>query len=87
MAVSQCVKCGNGVFELVAKIPMGSSRKVMFIQCSACGGVVGVQEDPNQYMKRHAGRLEQLQEPIRSSMKTKSVVESDIDSLIKYLYG
>jgi hypothetical protein len=42
MAVSTCVKCGNTVFEVVEKSPKGSNFKLMFVQCSMCGGAVGV---------------------------------------------
>lgn len=42
MAQSTCVKCGNHSFELVENSPIGSRYKFNFIQCSKCGGVVGV---------------------------------------------
>jgi 6-phosphogluconate dehydrogenase (decarboxylating) len=87
MATSQCVKCGNSVFELVAKFPVGSSRKIMFVQCSVCGGVVGIQEEHSQNVKGNPRRIEEIQEPVRSSFKTQATVDSDIESLIKYLYG
>jgi hypothetical protein len=44
MAMSTCVKCGGHYFEVKENSPNGSSFKLMFIQCSSCGGVVGVQE-------------------------------------------
>ncbi len=44
MPESTCVKCGNHSF-------IGRSfeldRPVIFVQCSSCGGVVGVLEDMN----------------------------------------
>jgi hypothetical protein len=42
MARSTCVKCGNGKFETMQHSPSGSRFKLVFIQCSSCGGVVGV---------------------------------------------
>jgi len=42
MASSTCVKCGDGHFELVEYTPKKSAFKLSFIQCSSCGGVVGV---------------------------------------------
>ena len=42
MAASKCPKCESTNFELKAGAPKGSKYKVMFIQCSACGSVVGV---------------------------------------------
>ena len=42
MAQSPCPKCGNHGFELVENAPKGSDYKLMFVQCSSCGTVVGV---------------------------------------------
>ena len=44
MAISTCVKCGGHSFEVKEKSPVGSGYKLIFIQCSSCGGVVGVTE-------------------------------------------
>lgn len=43
MATSKCIKCDSTRFELVLKDGIaGSQYKICFIQCAACGGVVGV---------------------------------------------
>ncbi len=42
MAMSTCIKCGGHSFEMVEATPMKSNFIVMFIQCSKCGGVVGI---------------------------------------------
>ena len=42
MAISRCVKCGHTDFEMSEAEPNGSNVKVFFVQCAACGGVVGV---------------------------------------------
>lgn len=42
MAKSTCVKCGGSRFEMTENSPANSRYKFMFIQCSSCGGVVGV---------------------------------------------
>lgn len=42
MAKSTCIKCGGTTFEMVEVKPYKSNFIVMFIQCSRCGGVVGV---------------------------------------------
>ena len=47
MPLSTCVKCGSHSFELVETEPFGSAIKLYFVQCSSCGGVVGVQEFNN----------------------------------------
>ena len=42
MAVSKCGKCEATRFELKTQEPSGSAVKFNFIQCAACGTVVGV---------------------------------------------
>jgi excinuclease UvrABC ATPase subunit len=42
MAYSRCIKCDGSSFEIVENSPRGSAFKLMFVQCSSCGGVVGV---------------------------------------------
>lgn len=42
MAWSTCVKCGGTSFEIVETEPSGSNYKLLFVQCSSCGGVIGV---------------------------------------------
>lgn len=44
MAQSTCIKCGNGRFELKEQEPERSNYKYQFVQCTNCGGVVGVVE-------------------------------------------
>ena len=45
-AMSTCIKCGHHDFELKKKEaePKGSNFEFYFVQCSSCGGVVGVGE-------------------------------------------
>lgn len=42
MATSKCPSCEKTRFELKENSPTGSKFKFNFIQCSACGTVVGV---------------------------------------------
>ena len=42
MASSTCIKCGNHIFELVEREPINAAFRLNFVQCSSCGGVVGV---------------------------------------------
>jgi hypothetical protein len=44
MAISKCIKCGASSFESVESSPRNSPYVVTFIQCSGCGGVVGVMD-------------------------------------------
>ncbi|MGE0285674.1 MAG: hypothetical protein AB7I42_05740 [Bradyrhizobium sp.] len=41
MAISTCSKCGGHSFELALFTPIGDSRKLTLVQCSACGTAVG----------------------------------------------
>lgn len=41
MAASNCIRCGKGAFEFAPAQPANAAVKVYFVQCSACGGVVG----------------------------------------------
>jgi len=44
MALSTCIKCGGTLFETKEATPRNSNFKLTFIQCSSCGGVVGVMD-------------------------------------------
>jgi hypothetical protein len=59
MASSTCVKCGSTRFEIKENSPTGSRFKVMFVQCIACGGVVGIMDYYNigQLIKDLAKKL------------------------------
>ena len=87
MATSQCLNCENRFFESVVKIPIGSPRRVMFVQCSVCGGVVGVQEEHGLNSKKNPERINHIQESGRSLFKTQTVFPSDINAVLKQLYG
>ena len=47
MATTTCVKCGGTSFELKETILAGLPWKLYFVQCSQCGGAVGVLDDQN----------------------------------------
>lgn len=42
MSYSTCPKCTSASFEIKEAEPRGSSYKLIFVQCSSCGAVVGV---------------------------------------------
>jgi hypothetical protein len=44
MAVSTCAKCGGHGFEFALFTPIGESKKLTMVQCSACGTPVGVMD-------------------------------------------
>ena len=41
MTISTCGKCGGHSFELALFTPIGESRKLTLVQCSACGTAIG----------------------------------------------
>lgn len=52
MAQSRCVKCGGIKFEVVhANNLDGTTRAVLFVQCTDCGAVVGVLDFLNVSVK------------------------------------
>ncbi|MBP1759184.1 MAG: hypothetical protein H6Q63_101 [Firmicutes bacterium] len=52
MAQSSCIKCGNNQFEVVhANDLKGTTRAVLFVQCTNCGSVVGVLDFLNVSVK------------------------------------
>jgi hypothetical protein len=54
MAISTCSKCGGHSFELMLFTPIGESRKLTLVQCSACGTAVGA-IDPSTGPQIEAG--------------------------------
>ena len=44
MAYSKCPKCESTYFEVVEKEPSKSNYKLIFVQCSTCGCVVGTMD-------------------------------------------
>lgn len=44
MAWSTCPKCNSHSFEMVENTPTKSNFKLMFVQCSSCGAVVGIMD-------------------------------------------
>lgn len=42
MAISTCTKCDNTQFEVKEVTPQNSNFRLYFVQCTSCGGVIGV---------------------------------------------
>jgi excinuclease UvrABC ATPase subunit len=59
MAYSTCVKCGGTSFELKEAHIANVNFKQNFVQCSSCGGVVGVipHDDVGTLIRELAARL------------------------------
>ncbi len=65
--MSTCPKCNNHTFTIQENTPAGSNFKLMFVQCSSCGAVVGVIDcfnignlilQQNKALKKIAGQLD-----------------------------
>jgi len=52
MAYSKCPKCESYTFEMCPNEPKGSNIVIYFIQCEACGTVVGVTDDSVTLVKK-----------------------------------
>jgi len=44
MTVSTCTKCSGHSFELALFTPLGESKKLAIVQCSACSTPIGVMD-------------------------------------------
>jgi len=56
MAQSHCIKCGSYKFEIADSHLKHKETKLVFVQCSSCGGVVGVFEmrDAEKFLENQA---------------------------------
>lgn len=74
MAISKCVKCENSFFELKEVNVQGARFKLNFIQCTSCGGVVGVVPyyDPGVEAHQVNAKIDEIKTAI-------SRIEDDID--------
>ena len=59
MAQSKCIKCEGSEFELAEVKPVNSNVKVILLQCSKCGTVIGALDQYNVglYVKEIAQKL------------------------------
>ena len=70
MAVSSCPKCGGNRFEVKEAEPTGSAYVLAFVQCSACGTVVGVMDYANigNVLVNHGKALKKIAAALRTSV-------------------
>jgi transcription initiation factor IIE alpha subunit len=73
MARSSCPKCAGFNFEIKEFAPYGSAFKLMSVQCSSCGSVVGALEYFNS-----GAKIEKLEKQI-------AVVENNQQKIIQQL--
>ncbi|ANI16644.1 hypothetical protein A9C11_22910 [Pseudomonas citronellolis] len=67
MAISKCIKCDSSQFELKQASISGCRFIMNFVQCSHCGGVVGVIETDHLGLKLEnlAKEVDQIKRRIR----------------------
>lgn len=76
MAYSTCPKCDNTYFEVTNNSPSKSNYKLLFVQCSKCGCVVGTMDYYNIGAKLE--ELEKKVERISSSSSGMSSVNNNL---------
>jgi hypothetical protein len=69
MALPTCAKCGSHTFEIQEHSPLNSAFKVLLVNCTICGAVVGARDyynngalllEQNKVLNRIAAALNQL---------------------------
>ncbi|HMK03805.1 MAG TPA: hypothetical protein VK489_06420 [Ferruginibacter sp.] len=89
MAYSKCPKCDNTYFEVTENAPTKSNYKLLFVQCSKCGSVVGTMDFYN--IGTLIGELEKKVDNISLSSSTSSInnnlniVNQNIANLFNYV--
>lgn len=71
MAYSKCPKCENTYFEVTENSPTKSNYKLLFVQCSKCGSVVGTMDYYN--IGARISELEKKIDNISLSSSTSSI--------------
>jgi recombinational DNA repair protein (RecF pathway) len=66
MALSSCPKCDSKRFEVTYSAPAGSGVQLRFVQCAACGAVVGVAD---YYPARNPSEMESEIKKLRAEVQ------------------
>jgi hypothetical protein len=68
MASSNCIRCNNSTFEIKENSPRGSRVKFFLLQCTSCGGVVGMTDYYPVGSETHglSKRLEKIERSLAS---------------------
>lgn len=77
MAYSKCPKCDHTHFEVKENSPTHSNFKLLFVQCSSCGTVVGTMDYYN--IGTRLTELEKKIDEIRYSSYSSNSVISNLD--------
>lgn len=68
MAYSTCPKCSSTYFEVRESEPRNSTYKLVFVQCSSCGAVVGTMPyyDAGILAKQNQNQLTEIEQQIKN---------------------
>lgn len=77
MAYSKCPKCDSTRFEVKENSPAHSNFKLLFVQCSSCGAVVGTMDYFN--IGARLSELEKKVDELKSSTYSSSSVNTNLD--------
>jgi predicted nucleic-acid-binding Zn-ribbon protein len=77
MAYSKCPKCDNTRFEVKENSPTHSNFKLLFVQCSSCGTVVGTMDYYN--IGARLSEIEKKIDQIKLSSSGSSAINSNLD--------
>jgi transcription initiation factor IIE alpha subunit len=85
VARSTCPKCDSNRFECTVSTPSGSNYSLMFVQCSACGAVVGVMDSSNigaQNQKLKEG-LQVIAKDVKQNQQVLEQVVSQVKQILQ----
>jgi hypothetical protein len=77
MAYSKCPKCDDSSFEVKENSPRHSNFKLLFVQCSSCGSVIGTMDYYN--IGTRISELEKKIDELKSSSNSLSTINSNLD--------
>jgi len=83
MANSTCPKCARSWFEVKEAEPTNSQYKIVFVQCSGCGTVVGTMPyyDAGVVSKQNQEEIAQIKEQLRKIRQSLSQIVDLLERL------
>jgi len=92
MAISKCPKCDNTYFEVAHNSPSKSNYKLMFVQCSKCGAVVGTMDYYNigtkiEELEKKVENLSFSSDSISTINNNLSVINQNVSTLFNMVRG
>jgi uncharacterized Zn finger protein len=90
MAYSKCPKCDSSQFEVKENSPTYSNFKLLFVQCSNCGAVVGTMDYYNigarlSELEKKVDRLKSSNDGSSSVISNLDVINNNIAKLFTYM--